>query len=163
MRPSEGAVKKKLRKTSIRFDDNPAMTVFRARHKLKRVVYVLLADKPQKYGKKRSRIIYIGESGKRGFERPATSAYRKADQAFGTKKSSEKLHGVGKIDVHLLTFRGKRNVRLWEELEKNLLAIFANKYKCLPRFNHKGKGSDVEDIRYFQRSRLDAIIERLAY
>ncbi len=140
------------------------MTVFRSRYKANRVVYILRADKPQRYGKLRSRIIYIGESGKKGIGRPATSAYRKADQAFGTKKSSEKLHGVRKIDVHLLTFRGKRNVRLWEELEKNLLATFHEKYDGhLPCFNIKGGSFDVKDIKYFQRPRLKAIIERLAY
>jgi hypothetical protein len=125
-------------------------------------VYILRADKPQKYGRRRSRIIYIGESGKRGIERPATSAYRKADQAFGTKKSSEKLRGVRKIDVHLLTFRGKRNVRLWEELEKNLLATFAKEYGRPPWFNHKGKSPDVEHFKYFRHPRLKAVIDSLA-
>ena len=139
------------------------MTVFRSRSKVKRVVYILQADRPQKYCKGYSRIIYIGQSGKKGIGRPATSAYRKADQAFGAKKASEKLRGVKKIDVHLLTFKGKGNVRLWEELEKNLLATFVNKYKCLPRFNHKGKGSEVEGVKYFRRSRLKAVIDRLEY
>jgi hypothetical protein len=129
---------------------------------LKRVVYILRADKPQKYRKLRSRIIYIGQSGKKGFGRPATSAYRKAEQAFGAKKASEKLHGVKKIDVHLLTFKGKRSVRLWEELEKNLLATFVKEYEGLPRFNRKGKGSSVEDVKYFRRSRLKAVIHSLA-
>jgi hypothetical protein len=130
---------------------------------VKRVVYILQADKAQQYKKGYSRIIYIGQSGKKGFGRPATSAYRKADQAFGARKAKDKLHGVTKIDVHLLTFRGKRSVRLWEELEKYLLAAFVVKYDSLPRFNHKGRGSNLKESKYFSPSRLKAVVDRLAY
>lgn len=150
-------MKRKKRSTLVRFDSsNPAMTLFRSRYWVKRVVYILRADKPQKYSKGRSRIIYIGESG-RGIRRPTASAAAKANAAFGV------LRGVKKIDVHLLTFRGKRSVRLWEELERGLLAAFQEKHDCLPCYNIQGKSFHVEDVKYFRLRRLRAVIERLAY
>jgi hypothetical protein len=157
-------VKKRLRKTSVRFDANPAMTVFRSRRKVKRVAYVLCADKPLKYGKHCSRIIYIGESGKKGLGRPATSAYRKADQAFGTRRPSKKLRSVTEIDVYLLTFRRRQRVRLWEVLERDLLATFKELYDgALPCYNNqgKGKGFSVGEIKLIRKKRLEAIIKSL--
>jgi len=150
-------MKRKKRSTLIRFDStNPVITLFRSRYWTKCVVYILRTDKPQKYEKGRSRIIYIGES-KRGFRRFAASAAAKANRSFGV------LRGVRKIDVHLLTFRGKHSVRLWEELERGLLATFHEKHGCLPRHNKIGASFRVEDIRFFRPRRLRAIVDRLAY
>lgn len=150
-------MQKKKRSTLVRFDTTyPVITLNRSRYWVSRVVYILRADRPQKCKKGRSRIVYIGES-KRGFRRFAASAAAKADRTFGV------LRGVKRIDVHLLTFRGKRSVRLWEELESGLLAAFQARHECLPCFNKQGKSCKLEDVKYFRRRRLAAVIERLAY
>ena len=71
-----------------------------------RMVYILTAKKPLKYPNGRSRIIYIGTTGK-GTRRPATSAVDKASEAFGT------LRGVKEIEVYIVTSGGRKAVRTW--------------------------------------------------
>ena len=120
------------RKTNIRFDlANAAMTVFNSRYWRSRMVYILRADKPQKYEKGRSRIVYIGET-KKGTKRPAASAASKSVKAFG------ELRGVGRIDVHPITFRGRQNVRIWEVLERDLLATFKQGLRGNPLLQQTG-------------------------
>ncbi len=158
---SKGAtseVLKKRRRTLIRFDPmNPAITVFNSRYLRPRMVYVLRADKLIRYKKGRSRIVYIGETS-RGTKRPAGSAASKARMAF------RPLHGVGRIDVHPLTFRGKQNVRLWEVLERDLLSTFKDVYGEIPCYNQQGKGKkfSTDRIKYFRPSRLRRIVALLS-
>jgi len=90
------------------------------------MVYFLLADKSYKYlSGKRSRIVYIGTTGK-GARRPATSAVDKASEAFS------ELHGVRQIEVHIATCRGRKRMRTWEHLESALLAMFRELHFGLP-------------------------------
>jgi hypothetical protein len=83
------------------------------------MVYILVADKPFKYpnGNRKSRIIYIGTTGK-GARRPATSAVDKASEAFSD------LRGVRKIETHIATCGGRKAVKTWKHLESSLLAVF---------------------------------------
>jgi hypothetical protein len=81
-----------------------------------------------------------------GTKRPAGSAASKARMAFGA------LHGVNRIDVHPLTFRGKQSVRLWEVLERDLLSTFKDVYGEIPCYNQQGKGKrfSTDRIKYFR-------------
>jgi hypothetical protein len=88
------------------------------------MVYILTAKKPQKYKNGRSRIIYIGTTGK-GTQRPATSAVDKASEAFG------ELRGVREIEVYIVTSGTRQAVRTWEHLESSLLAIFLGQVALL--------------------------------
>jgi hypothetical protein len=120
----------------------------------KRMVYILTAKKPLKYPNGRSRIIYIGTTGK-GTRRPATSAVDKASEAFGT------LRGVKEIEVYIVTSGGRRAVRTWEHLESSLLAIFLGRYLQLPKYNKKrGSIRYAEDVTLFKRKTLEQILLR---
>jgi hypothetical protein len=146
------------RKTRIRFDPaNPAMTVFKTRYWKPRMVYVLRADKPIRYDAGHSRVVYIGET-KRGTRRPAGSAASKAMRTFGV------LPGIRRIDVHPLTFRGIQSVRMWEILERDLLATFKAVYGEIPFYNQQGKGKkfSVDGIKYFRKSRLEKVVRLLS-
>lgn len=161
-------MKRNRRKISIRFrPDKPAIKVFRSRPKAKRVVYILQANQRVKlrHGNLRSRIIYIGESGKKGLGRPATSAYRKADDAFGTKGLEKKRRGVSQIDVHLLTFRGMQRLKVWKQLERALIAMFREMNEDnVPFYNKKGRGEGytTDKITLFSKDRLRGIIDELS-
>jgi len=121
------------------------------------MVYVLRADKPIRYEVGHSRIVYIGET-RRGTRRPAGSAASKAMRTFGV------LHGIRRIDVHPLTFQGIQSVRMWEILERDLLATFKATYGEIPFYNQQGKGKkfSLDRIKYFRKSRLEKIIRLLS-
>ncbi len=120
------------------------------------MVYILVADKAFKYsnGRRRSRIIYIGTTGK-GARRPATSAVDKSSEAFND------LRGVRKIEVHIASCGGRQAVQTWKHLESSLLAVFRERYWGLPKYNRK-KGSVryVEDVDLFRTQALEDIIRR---
>jgi hypothetical protein len=118
------------------------------------MVYILAAKKPLKYTNGRSRIIYIGTTGK-GTRRPATSAVDKASEAFG------ELRGVKEIDAYIVTSGGRKAVRTWEHLESSLLAIFLGRYLELPEYNKKrGSIRYAEDVTLFKRKTLEQILLR---
>jgi hypothetical protein len=119
------------------------------------MVYILVADRSFRYSNgRRSQIIYIGTTGK-GARRPATSAVDKASEAFG------QLRGVKKIEVHIVTCRGRRAMRTWKHLESSLLAVFRDRYWKLPEYNRK-KGSVryAEDVSLFRTNALQKILQR---
>ena len=145
-------------RTKVRFDpSNPAMTIFNSRYWASRMVYVLRADKPQKYELGRSRIVYIGET-RRGTKRPASSAAGKSLMAFG------KLRGVKRIEVYPITFRRKKRVRMWEELERDMLSTFGKLFGGIPCYNRQGTGKKfvVDRIRFFSPKRLQNVIRALS-
>lgn len=152
--PKERRARKTLH---VKCPKTPLLTIERSKQKLTRMVYILVANKSYKYESgRRSRIIYIGTTGK-GAIRPATSAVYKASEAFG------ELHGVRTIKVHVATCRGRRRIRTWEHLESALLAAFRELYFELPHYNKK-KGSVrfVEDVSLFQAKALQKLILQFA-
>jgi hypothetical protein len=121
----------------------------------KRMVYILVANKAYKYpnGKRRSRIIYIGTTGK-GVGRPASSAVNKATEAF-------ELRGVNTLEVHIVTCGGRKAVKTWLHLEASLLAVFRTRYFDLPIYNKKtGSVRYGEDVALFRRKALENILVR---
>jgi hypothetical protein len=144
----------KPKKTRIRFDSAyAAMTIKKSRYWRSRMVYILRADRTQKYKKGRSRIVYIGQT-RRGTKRPASSAAAKASRAF------DKLRGVKCIDVHPVICRGRGAVSMWKILERDLLATFKHVYGEVPCYNQQGKGKSfsVENISYFREKRLKNVL-----
>jgi len=140
------ALKVKVSKTSL-------LTVQRSSQWDRRMVYILVANKTYKYPSgRRSRIIYIGTTGK-GAGRPATSAVEKASDAFG------ELRGVKKIEVHLATCRGRKRMKTWLHLESALLATFTGLHFKLPIYNkRKGSVDYMEDIRFFRQKPLQKLV-----
>jgi hypothetical protein len=145
------------RALNVRCSKEPVLTVERSKQWRDRMVYILAANKPYKYASgRRSRIIYIGTTGK-GASRPATSAVSKASEAFG------ELHGVRTIDVHLATCRGRKRMRTWEHLESALLVAFSELHFELPHYNKKkGTARYTEDISLFRLRALQKLILQFA-
>ncbi len=146
-----------MRSLKIKCSKSPLLTVERSKQWDRRMVYILVSNKPYKYPSgRRSRIIYIGTTGEGG-RRPAASAMEKATEAFS------ELHGVKKIEVHIATCRGRRRIKTWEHLESALLATFRALHFKLPTYNKK-KGSVifVEDITLFRQQALHKLILQFA-
>jgi hypothetical protein len=162
-----------IHRLNIRCDTiHPLMVIERGRAWNHKLVYVLRADRRIKHykgGKKNearsytnggSRIIYIGETsaGEAKMGRPAASAVRKGERAFG------EINGVSRIEVYLVTATKKHGVQKnWEKLERGLLAAFLKTFGKLPCYNKQGKNYKIEDVRnYFTEKRLKAIIDDLS-
>jgi hypothetical protein len=142
----------------VKCSKDPLLIVKRSKQaeRHKRLVYILTAKKPQSYTNGKSRIIYIGTTGK-GTRRPATSAVDKASEAFG------ELHGVREIEAFIVTSTSRKAVRTWEHLESSLLAIFLGRYLQLPKYNKKrGSIRYAEDVTLFKRKALEKILLRFA-
>lgn len=140
----------------VKCSKDALLTVKRSKQwsQTKRMVYILAAKKPLKYPNGRSRIIYIGTTGK-GTRRPATSAVDKASEAFG------ELRGVKEIETYIVTCGGRKAVRTWEHLESSLIAIFLGRYLKLPEYNKKrGSIRYAEDVTLFKRKALEKILLR---
>lgn len=140
----------------VKCSKEPLLTVKRSKQaeRHKRLVYILVAKKSQSYTNGKSRIIYIGTTGK-GTRRPATSAVDKASEAF------VELHGVTEIDAFIVTSTSRKAMRTWEHLESSLLAVFLGRYFQLPRYNKKrGSIKYAEDVTLFKRKALERILLR---
>jgi len=142
-----------MRALKVKCSKISLLTVQRSSQWDRRMVYILVANKTYKYPSgRRSRIIYIGTTGK-GAGRPATSAVEKASEAF------TELRGVKKIEVHLATCRGRKRMKTWEHLESALLATFTGLHFRLPIYNNrKGSIDYMEDIRFFRQKALKKLV-----
>ena len=144
-----------MRTLRIKCSKNPFLTVERSKQKLRRMVYILVANKYYRYpkNKRKSRIIYIGTTGK-GARRPAASAVDKASEAF-------RLRGVKKIEVHIVTCAGRKAVKTWKKLEAALIAAFWERYFDIPEYNKiKGGVRSVEDVSLFRPKALQKLLLR---
>jgi hypothetical protein len=132
-----------------------AMEVSRVSIGKKKLVYVIIASKSLKYPWGRSCVAYIGTT-KKGMARIAQSAAAHADDVLG-------LFGVRDFYVRIVTCAPKPNVKTWVKLERALLLTFRQKYGKLPVRNSKGKSMKyVDEFNYFNRDRLEKILESLA-
>ena len=146
-----------MRVLQARCTKESLLTVKQSKRWSRRMVYILVANRTFKYRSgRRSRIIYIGTTGK-GANRPATSAVAKASAAF------KEIHGVKEIKTHIVTCKGRPSVRTWEQLESALLATFRELHFDLPKYNRKqGSNSDTEEIRLFRVKALKKLISVFA-
>jgi hypothetical protein len=143
-----------MRALRIKCSKNALLTVERSNQWVRRMVYILVANKPFKYSNgKRSGVIYIGTTGS-GAGRPAISAVDKASEAF-------ELRGVKTIDVHIVTCTRRKGLNASLHLEASLLAVFVDRYWELPPYNRK-KGSvrHAEDVTFFKHRALENVLLR---
>jgi hypothetical protein len=121
------------------------MSVKRDALKNDQLVYVLLANKQQKYPLGRSRIVYIGRT-MNGLARMAGStAYRAIDVLH-------ELRGVDEIEVRWFSAQPKPGVRdAWKKLERAFLLVFREEFGEVPKCNVHGKGftERANDWEYF--------------
>jgi hypothetical protein len=113
-----------------------------------RLVYILAVNKPVKYTRGRSRIVYIGTT-KRGVRRVAASVAHHAERLL-------RRPGLRSVDAHLLTYGAKRGARnLWAKLERAMLVIFKNEYGDIPLLNKVGMNFwPGKEFSYFSRHTL---------
>jgi predicted GIY-YIG superfamily endonuclease len=136
---------------------HPAITVTSEAIKRNRLVYIALANKAQKYGYKKSNIVYIGTT-KKGINRIAGSAASK-----GKKLLKERGFKNLKFYIIYATRGRKRLENTWEKLERALIQAFKEKYYDVPLFNTQGQKADWEKYyKYFSRDRTRRIIEQFS-
>ena len=139
-----------MRKLKVKSPKQALLTITRSRQWTDKMVYILAANKPHKYGNGRSQILYIGTT-KKGAGRPAASAVNKASAAFYN------LRGVKTINVHLVTCSPRKAMQTWRRLESALLDAFRSRYFQLPRYN-KVRPTTKEGL--FSTKALAKIIDR---
>ena len=143
-----------MKRLLVRLHKSPALTVRRTDVKSDRLVYVIVACKPQRYRWGRSCVVYVGTT-KSGLGRIAASAAYRAKKVL-------RLLGVRQFEVRVVTCQKKPSVRTWRLLERALLLRFREKYGDVPACNQHGKRIQERDaFRYFRRERLDDILRAL--
>ncbi len=142
------------RRLTIKVAAHPAVVVARTALRADKLVYLACANRPQRYPRGRSRIVYIGTT-KNGIDRIAASAAR-ASRAF------LRLHGVRTLDFFVVTCQRRPGAQTWRKLERGLLLAFKDEFGRLPIGNTQGKNAFWDDEAfYFKPSRLRKVV--LAY
>lgn len=136
------------RKSYLSLSRAPVMTLGRGALGADRLVYILAANKPVKYPRGRSRIVYIGTT-KRGVRRVASSVASRAEGLLGRP-------GLRTVDAHLLTYSGRPGAqKLWAKLERAMLFIFKYEYGDIPILNRVGRNIwPGKEFKYFSRRAL---------
>lgn len=144
------------KRLSVSLRRKHAMTVTRVSiGPKKKLVYVILADKPLKYPWGKSKIAYIGTT-KKGMSRFAQSAAAKADEVLS-------LHGVKEMEVRVVTCAARQAVKTWVKLERAMLLVFRQEFGSVPLCNTVGKNiRETDEFSYFTRRRIKTIIDSLS-
>ena len=128
--------------------------------KVKRLVYLLVANRPIRYQRNYSRILYVGTTEK-GIRRVAQSASRRIVDA------RRELNGIRRLDAYVIWVRtkagpqSKKGMNFWRILERAVLLRFRELYNEPPHLNgtgHKMKERNEFDV--FRRRAIDRIILR---
>lgn len=155
MPPSKRTISGELPRLHVSLKRGNAMEISRISIGNEKLVYFLLADKKLDYAGGRSRVAYIGTT-KNGISRVANSvAYRAPDVL--------RLRGVQGFSVRIVTCKPRQRVKTWVKLERAFLLAFKETYEEVPWCNSHGKSiTEVDEFRYFSRSRLKRILDDLA-
>ena len=95
------------------------------------LVYIVVSNRPFKYGNLYSRIAYIGVT-KNGIFRIAASAASRAELLYD--------YGVQKLSFHIFCCNRRQKLCTWKALEAGLLTAFAELYGELPKGNKNKPG-----------------------
>jgi hypothetical protein len=112
------------------------MTINRDAIKHAEVVYLLTANKAEKYRNGRSYIVYVGRTAK-GKSRVATSLAFRAAEVL-------RQRGLTELHAHLLHGSFTKGQGIERDLEAAVLAAFKMHYGEVPRQNKQGKGSKLK-------------------
>lgn len=136
------------KKLLLSLSREPVMTLGRAALGADRLVFFIAANRPIKYPRGRSRIVYIGTT-KRAVRRIASSVAHRAEELFSRP-------GVRTIDAYLLTYtRRVGPQKVWLTLERAMLFMFKYEYGDIPILNRLGRRVwPVEEFSYFSRQAL---------
>ncbi len=124
------------------------------------LVYLLVANRPYKYDKGSSRIVYVGTT-TAGMWRVLSSASEKIHNGRG------ELHGFRRLDAYIIwssTRKGPKSYKkkkIYKLLERAVLISFREKYGSVPILNKQGKNIEAEfEFDVFFQSRIDTIVAR---
>ena len=140
---------------SIKLPGREAGGVSRECLKARKLVYVLLTDRKNKYAVGRSRVAHIGTTGNGVSRVLASLAYR--------ARTILKWRGVRRCSVRLVTCGSRNGACTWHILERALLLAFRDMYGAVPRCNSQGrKMRPRKEHDYFRPARLRRVLEDLA-
>ncbi len=146
---------KHIKRLTINASSVPAMTIDRRAIKHEKLVYLICAPRALKYGRKRSRILYIGTT-ERGVRRVASSIAHKAIDFLGE-------WGVRSLQVCLVTCPLKPGTKSWPRLERDLLIAFKLEFGAVPKANKSGKNFTPDGLsRMFNYRRLVRVVNGYA-
>lgn len=137
-------LKAKLRGTEVLVVDQAAI-------KTKHLVYLLVADKSERYPWKESPILYIGTTAK-GVARIASSAAHRADDIF-------ERYGVHRFVVRVVTCQRRAGMQTWKVLEKDLLRRFKARHGEVPALNEWKNLNPHHLSGYLSEKTLDKILK----
>jgi hypothetical protein len=139
------------RRLTITPSKKPVMTIYRRAIKRRRLVYIICTPRPHRYPSGRSRIIYIGTTGK-GVHRVASSMSHKAIEFLVNR-------GVKSLDVHVVTCLPRPGIRAWLCLERDLLITFKLEFGSVPLGNSSGKNFVPDRLsQLFQYRRMVKVV-----
>lgn len=134
---------------------DPVVVVERRSINARKLVYVIVADRRITYEKGRSRIAYVGTT-QHGLNRIASSVAAHAPDVLS-------IRGVQRLEVHVLTCRGRGHVKTWVKLERAMLLAFKEQFGEIPVCNSHGhKFVETDEFRYFAKARIKRIIDDLS-
>jgi len=144
------------RRLNVSLREPAALSVARIRKPRQDLVYILCARRKLRYNRGRSRIVYIGKTG-RGLNRITESVAERAPKILA-------LHGVASFAAHVLTATQQTGVKSALKLERALLIAFRDRFGSVPKCNSKGQRMKAADefTVLFARSRIEAIIDDLS-
>src|SRR5215510_11573437 len=96
---------------NVRLTRDPVVVVERQSINERKLVYVIVANRPISYADGRSRIAYIGTT-QHGLNRIASSIAARAPDVL-------RIRGVRRFEVHVLTVTGRGHVKTWVKLERD--------------------------------------------
>lgn len=144
-----------IRRIRLRLRRDEALSATRMSIGKDKLVYLLITDKRFNYPKGRSKVAYIGTTGK-GIARMAQSVATKAQELLG-------LHGVRSFHARVVTCKPRRRVKTWKKMERALLLGFREKYGAVPKCNNHGKKMKVTDeFGYFAKHGVNVVLDDLA-
>jgi hypothetical protein len=139
---------------------DPVLSVEISATKVKRLVYLLVANRPIPYDKGYSRIVYVGTTGK-GVRRIAASA---SNHIIG---AGNKLKGIRRLDAYVIWSKSKagpqtkKGAKFWGILERAVLLRFRELYQEPPHLNGTGhKMKERNEFAVYRRGTIDRIILR---
>jgi hypothetical protein len=143
---------------------DPALVVERSTASPQSAVYLLVANKPLKYGANgKSKIVYVGKTD-RGMKRVHESAAAKAGTIFKTSTNPQGISGIVRLSAYTYSFAAPVNSQNWPwapsvMLERAFLIRFKAKYGVPPISNDQRNAMMATvEFQYFNISAIDNVL-----
>jgi hypothetical protein len=139
------------KKLSARLHGAEVLVVDRAAIKAMHLVYLLVADKPQRYPWRKSPILYVGTTAN-GVGRIAGSAAHRAEDIFAQ-------YGTRRFVARVVTCQRRAGMPTWKVLEKDLIRRFKAHHGEVPLLNEWKNLNPHHLSGYFSERKLDKILK----